>query len=509
MRGASIVISLQIISACMAGDPAALQRSVAAAVAAGAPSLTVAPGLYNFSTLPSGARTLDIAHASSFSLISGGDVEFLFPVDDGGLRVTSSSDVSLVGPFTLDRWPLFTTQGLVRDGIRDGKWYNFTLVPDAGFPLIDQARFTGSRALFFNATTRRTLPGQVLAVTSALNLQPVRGSSNWLVSVTFHANPTLTIPADGVLCALTPSSGSTSITIQNSTRFSAVDVTSYGSSAFTLLEVGGGGNNSYTRLKVTRRSTPGALGRLMASAADVFHSTAVAVGPTLIDSELSFAADDLFAVHCELGILWRRVNDTFYYVIDTADGVGMAQGAPGETLDFYGMNEDMPRLASAVLGGASFSVVTNATLIEEAQGAAEYIKKVLNITMRPFPVSLLLAELKPPGISLGDFGALVELPSRCGAGTLVRNSYLHDTNGGMRLKGSRVTVEQTVLENAYGMRMLPELFWTQSVSSNVTLRNNVLRGCGCTTLAPHAIEYNEDIIGLVLDNNTVYPADCT
>jgi hypothetical protein len=79
----------------------------------------------------------------------------------------------------------------------------------------------------------------------------------------------------------------------------------------------------------------------------------------------------------------------------------------------------------------------------------------------------------------------------------------------MRLKGSRVTVENVLLENAYGMRMLPELFWTQSVSSNITLANNVLRGCGCSANAPHAIEYNADIVGLTLVNNTVLPSNCT
>ena len=59
------------------------------------------------------------------------------------------------------------------------------------------------------------------------------------------------------------------------------------------------------------------------------------------------------------------------------------------------------------------------------------------------------------------------------------------------------------------MRMLPELFWTQSVSSNITLENNVLRRCGCTALAPHAIEYNPDIVNLLLLNNTVIPKECT
>jgi hypothetical protein len=325
------------------------------------------------------------------------------------------------------------------------------------------------------------------------------------VAVTFSCNPTLHVP-DGSLCALTPTPGGPAVLIENCTGVAVTDLTSHAAAGFTLLEAGGGGGHTYSRYNVVRR--PGST-RLMVSGADVFHSTAVAAGATLEDSELSFAADDLFAVHCELGILWRRVSATAFYVIDTsgAGGYGLPQARPGDGLYLYNMSLAMERVGEAAL--LAFDPVTNATLIAEAQGAADYIRNVLKLPMRPFTVNLLLATLAAPGLPLGDFGALVELPSRCGAGTTVRNSWLHDTNGGMRLKGSRVTVENVLLENAYGMRMLPELFWTQSVSSNVTLANNVLRGCGCSANAPHAIEYNADIVGLTLLNNTVLPANCT
>lgn len=500
----ALLVMALAASCARAGDPAALQRAVASAVAAGARSFVVAPGLYNFSSLAPGDATLAIVGAAGFSLTSGGDVEFLFP-PSGGLRVESSSNVSLEGPFVVDAWPPFTTQGVVSNGRRVGKWFNFTLALDAGFEIDAPARFLPSRALFFDPATRRTLPDQVEVVNSALALAPA-GAGRWDVSVTVFGDPTLRVP-DGALCALTPTVGGPVLLVANSSRFAARDLTSHGASGFTVLESGGDGGHEYTRLKVGRRAGSS---RLMASSADVLHSTAVAAGPLLADSELSFAGDDLFAVHCELGILWRRVNATAVYIIDTGGGVGLAQGRPGDALDFFGFNESMPRLASAALGPAGLTPVTNATLIAEAQGAAAYIRDVLHVTMRNFPVNLLLADVAPPGLppALTGFSALVELPARCGAGTLVRNSYLHDTAGGMRLKGSRVAVVNTTIENAYGMRMLPELFWTQSVSANITLENNVLRGCGCTALAPHAIEYNADIVGLVLLNNTVIPEEC-
>ena len=496
-----------LVGTSHAGDPAALQRAVAAAVASGAPSLHVAPGVYNFSSLSE--ATLSITNATGFSLVSDGEVEFIFP-PVGGLRVTHSAAVSLTGPFRIDAWPPFTTQGVVSRGLRGGTWFNFTLTLDAGYEL-DVARFIdnasgGSRAIFFDPATRRFLPGQSLCVTAARAAAALGGGA-WAVAVSFRCNPTLSVP-DGSLVALTPTPGGPAVLIENSSSVSVTDLTSHAAAGFTLLEVGGGGGHTYERYRVVRR--PGS-DRLMVSGADVLHSTAVAKGLTLLDSELSFAADDLFAVHCELGILWRRVNATFFYVIDTSGpaGYGLAQAQPSEELYFYNMSLAMERVGEAVLAPAGLTPVTNATLIAEAQQAAEHIRIALNLTLRPFSVNLLLAQLESPGLPLQDYGALVELPSRCGAGTLVRGSYLHDTNGGMRLKGSRVTVEDSTIENAYGARMLPELFWTQSVSSNITLANNVLRGCGCSANAPHAIEYDADIVGLTLINNSVFPPSCT
>jgi hypothetical protein len=502
----SLLLLCVLPAAALAGDPAALQQAVAAAIAAGARSYTVAPGLYNFSALPAGApSTLELVGATDFALVSGGAVEFVFP-PHGGLTVLRSARVALAGPWTIDAWPPFTTQGVVSGGVRSGKWFNFTLTLDAGFEL-DPARFIPSRAIFFDAATRRFLHGQSLCVTSALAAAPLGGGA-WAVAVTFSCNPTLSVP-EGALCALTPTPGRPVVQIENSTAVAVSDLTSHAAAGFTLLELGGGGGHAYTRFRAVRR--PGST-RLMVSGADVFHSTSVAAGATIEDSELSFAADDLFAVHCELGILWRRVNATAYYVIDTSapppGGYGLPQARPGEQLLLYNMSLAMQRVGAALLAG--LAPVTNASLVAEAQQAAAHIKNVLHLSLRPFPVNLLLATLAPPGLpQLGDYGALVELASRCGAGTLVQASYLHDTNGGMRVKGSRATVQGCVVENAYGIRCLPELYWTQSVSSNITLADNVLRGCGCSANAPHAIEYDADIVGLVLRNNTVYPANCT
>ena len=70
-----------------------------------------------------------------------------------------------------------------------------------------------------------------------------------------------------------------------------------------------------------------------------------------------------------------------------------------------------------------------------------------------------------------------------------------------------MTVDSSRVENVYGLRMLPEVFWTQSVSMNVTITNNVLVGTGNAPAAPDSIAYvNDTCPGLVLKNNSITPA---
>lgn len=108
------------------GDPAALQAALAAAIAAGAPSFIVEPLLYNFS-----ATSLHIYGARDM-LIDGTGAEITF-AGGAGFRVTNATRVELRG-FEVDADPFFSSQGVVRDGSRDGKWFNYTLGVEEGVP---------------------------------------------------------------------------------------------------------------------------------------------------------------------------------------------------------------------------------------------------------------------------------------------------------------------------------------------------------------------------------------
>lgn len=287
------------------------------------------------------------------------------------------------------------------------------------------------------------------------------------------------------------------------------------------LEAGGAGGTVIRNWRAVR-PPPGAAqpgDRLLVTTIDGVHSTSVQRGLTLVDSEVSWAGDDLFAVHCELGIAWGvpssaggNDNGSVLYIVDTGGSTArtVALAQPGDELYFFALNDTMDPLGVATV--ASIAYVDNATLQAQAANASIDIQRVRGYTIRDVSSAayLVVVTFEPPGLPpavLPRFSSLVQYQERCGRGTTVVDTYLHDTSGGMRLKGVDVTLDASTLASAYGARMLPEAFWTQSVSFNVTITNSVLTNVGNAPASPDAIAYYPDTCtGLVLANNTVIPA---
>lgn len=481
-------------SALPPGDPALLQAQLSQAISRGSPFLAIAPALYNFS-----GASLIISNAASLTVDLRGSELTFSPASDAGIRIANASNLTLVGP-VIDSAPFFSSQGVVSAGVRDGKWFNYTFAVEAGFP----PPVLGGRTVFWHAENRTMVHAQVETTTTAMSLAET-SPGVYAVATSFFGNPTLTVPLP-CLGSITPVHADL-VTCVNCSAVRYLDWAVYGSAGMAFLEIAGDGGNVYENVSVVRR--PGTT-RLLASSIDVLHSTGMAAGPALLDSELSAAGDDLFAVHCELGILWWRAADATAYVIDTA-GAGteaLRGNVAGAELQFYALNTTMEGLASATVRSAV--AVTDPALLAAAAGAQAHIEQTLHTPIRDFPVSLFRVDFAAPlPPYLGNFSAMVQNNRRCGAGARVERSYLHDTTGGMRLKAAGVSVVNSTVRNAYGMRMLPELFWTQSMSANVSLRNNVLTGCGCAPHVPHAIEFLPgEVPGLELVNNSVLPPEC-
>ncbi len=488
-------------------SPAALLAAIAAAIAAGQPSYTVPPGVYNFSTLPQTVLSFSAPH--DFTLSAQGATFLIRPGQ--GFSITDAVNSSFLG-FTVDTDPLFFTQGVVSRVSRAPDGYvTYDLAVEAGYPSLDEPIFQqeGTRKTIFWDAPSRTIFHQQVQTTTAVHNLTALGGGVWRVVTWMGGVSANFTPPEGCLGTISPVLAPAILAV-NCSGLLVEDVTLHGSSAMGYLEMGGAGGSTLRRWNATR--APGTT-RLLATSLDGVHSTSVAAGMTLVDSEVSFAADDLFAVHCELGIAWGAPPDgagASLYIIDTggAQARTVANLTAGDALSFFELSETMDPMGTATV--AAVSVVANATLQAEAAAASADIAREKHITVRDVSSAALLLRMDfaaplPPAF-LPRFAAMVQSDARCGRGTRVVNTSLHDTTGGMRLKGVDVTVQGCALSRAYGMRMLPEVFWTQSVSVNVTIEDNVFTTTGHAPAAPDSIAYTNDTCpGLVLRNNTFLP----
>lgn len=502
-------------------SPTELMASISAAIVAaaggGGGGFTVPPGDYPFwSDYPS---QIALAAPTNFALTADGATFWLRPGQ--GLVISNATNLTLRG-LTIDFPPqaLHFTQGTVANVTTSpGDVVTFDMTMDAGYPDLDDPYIKGvhAKVIFWDAATRTMEHWQVQTTTSVHAATKLRAGV-WRVSTVISGPTAGHKPEEGCLVTVSPVM-EPAIQCSNCTGNLLEDVTLYGSSAMGYVETGGGGGSVLRRWRATRQ--PGS-NRLLCTTLDGVHSTSVAAGLTLVDSEVAYAADDLFAVHCELGVAWGAAPPSSgaagadhgagaptssLYIIDTGGDAGrtVARAQPGDVLHFFALNETMEPLASATV--AAVAVVDNATLQADAARASEDIKAQLHITVRPLEGATQLLRFDftaplPPGVA-PRFSSLVQFDGRCGAGTLVRNCSLHDTTGGMRLKGAGVTVDGVAISRAYGMRMLPEVFWTQSVSRDITIQNCVFNVTGGAPAAPESIEYAPATCpGLVLSNNT-------
>ena len=123
----------------------------------------------------------------------------------------------------------------------------------------------------------------------------------------------------------------------------------------------------------------------MALNADGFHSSEVGIGPTLIDSEISWTGDDFLNIHNKMKIVCQLFNDdknddknvarTTFAVIDS--GVSFEQLVPGDTLTFFHLLPGTPHVANNEINGVGHGRRVVASV------------RHLNLTSGPTDVKLL------------------------------------------------------------------------------------------------------------------------
>ena len=305
-----------------------LQATITAAIAKGAPSVTIPAGDYAFTQegacgdIRPGASLL-LANASNFTLTGAGVGQTnLWFAPGYGVDVEGCTNLTLQN-FAVDTLVPTAAQGqlLHLDLIKQ----QVTVKIEEGFPLptdpslFNQTCSDGSagfcgeiKCVFWDKTTRRILQSQQMNNP----MQGVTCSNSTRICVadlsvldTTWSNPPL--PSE-TLVTFSPRLWASKwavptfyrgmMSIYNTTLSTFQDINVHSSAEMVWVETLGGGGNEYRRLRVVRRdlATAPYPPRLLAANDDAFHSMSVQKGPLLEDSEFSFLADDFINIHNRL-----------------------------------------------------------------------------------------------------------------------------------------------------------------------------------------------------------------
>ncbi len=255
-------------------------------------------------------------------------------------------------------------------------------------------------------------------------------------------------------------------------------VTVYASPCFAFYEIGhGGGGNTYRGCRLIRR--PGT-DRLLASAADCFHSMNQRRGPLIEQCEFSWAMDDFVNIHGYFHVVLEQLAEDELLIV-TPFGTGLQ---PGTELTFFSAPYGKEKFRAAVVSRQ-----------ESAGSEQEGLRRVRELYGRKFGIGLQgfpggsLCRVRfdrPLDTEPGDFACDYD---NCGSGAVIRRNHFHDCHvRGILLKAADCRIEDNRIERTAlnGIILKPEFFWLEGpMPRNIAIRGNALTDCafGHTALA--------------------------
>ena len=255
-------------------------------------------------------------------------------------------------------------------------------------------------------------------------------------------------------------------------------VTVYASPCFAFYEIGhGGGGNTYRGCRLIRR--PGT-DRLLASAADCFHSMNQRRGPLIEQCEFSWAMDDFVNIHGYFHVVLEQLSEDELLIV-TPFGTGLQ---PGTELTFFSAPYGREKFLSAVVSRQ-----------ESAGSEQEGLRRVRELYGRKFGIGLQgfpggsLCRVRfdrPLDTEPGDFACDYD---SCGSGAVLRDNDLHDCHvRGVLLKAADCRIENNRISRTAlnGIILKPEFFWLEGpMPRNIVIQGNTLTDCafGHTALA--------------------------
>ena len=223
-----------------------------------------------------------------------------------------------------------------------------------------------------------------------------------------------------------------------------------------FLEQLGAGGNVYDGVKIVRR--PGSTD-LLALNADGFHSSDVGVGPTLIDSEISFTGDDFLNILNSMNIVCDAdgTEGTTLLMIDHTGGTTLAPLRRGDTLAYYHLNS-LAKLADAT--------VVSSERVSDAQTLGRCADAWAEMKAPPYSANIIIPQWHqalyrvtfsaplPAAVATPRYN-LANFEQQSAAGAVVSRNHFHDGFSRMGLlKAINLTYTQPRRARARPPRLL-------------------------------------------------------
>lgn len=428
----------------------------------------IPPGDYRF-TCEEAVRLESVA---DFSIEAAGAVFWFTPAVKVGLHFRNCRNVSLSG-LTIDMDGLPFLQGTLESVDVAGRELTVKLDSSSVQRYRDRPPIRNFRVMFLDATgefeTDNTDFRPKLDSVRFDGIDRIHVPVDQPVAEHWAQQLRPPRPGDRIVFGMRQEGGS--VLVDGCSDLSFSDITIHASQGFAFFESGhGGGGNHYRRCRLVRR--PGSE-RLLAGAADCFHSLNQRRGPVVEECEFSWALDDLINIH-----------GFFFAILETSGEREIVLAAP------FGVHcESGSRLffhASPYGGKYAEAVVMECVELpgDAGTGIGEPVQRFFReryaINIRDFPDCVPCRVRLDRAVNAQQFD-LVSSTDFCGAGAVLRNNHLHDGHvRGILLKSPDSQILENRIERIAlsGIAIKPELFWLEGpFPDNLLIAGNRLEDC--------------------------------
>ena len=227
---------------------------------------------------------------------------------------------------------------------------------------------------------------------------------------------------------------------------------------------------------------------------DGFHSDSVGIGPTVVDSEISFTGDDFLNIHNRMQVICKQLSSNSLAVIDVSSLDNVAEG---DRFSFWKLQPNCKGGCKTMNEKLGEATVMAAHRVHDPDLLAECAQTYDLMQAPPFNASLVLHSLPKtvhrltfsepiPAAAVATRFNLAQWDSRSSSGAVVARNYFHDGFSRMGLlKADNMTYINNTCARAGGLHIYAEQEWLEGDLglSGITLVNNtVIDPTSCHTL---------------------------